>query len=95
MTQDNNSKKGFKKLCKNGCGKQIQWDIGLNAFTEVDSGDKHRCPNFVRKPGLRPQSMQSVITHTHRIDTSEELLAEIYKTVKNLELLLNKDGKGN
>ena len=43
---ENANNNGSSKLCRNGCGKYIRWDKFQNAFVEIDTGYRHRCPNW-------------------------------------------------
>jgi hypothetical protein len=43
-TANNHNNDRFSKPCRNGCGKRIRWDKAQNAFIEIDTNYRHRCP---------------------------------------------------
>jgi hypothetical protein len=88
-----NYTKGTKKLCNNGCGKEIQWDIDLKYYIEIDTGRKHSCPNW------KPKQLQNNSYNNTRnltsgqvtyLDTIGPAIAEILSLMQEITERLRK-----
>ena len=65
----NDSKIRQEKVCKNGCGKVIRWDNSQNSYIEVDTNQRHRCPNWNPK-------YDHLIGLNHKINLEQQQYAD-------------------
>jgi hypothetical protein len=90
---NNNYNKHVQKLCKNGCGKNIEWDIDLKYYVEIDTGRKHSCPNWKPKQ-LQNNSYNNRSTITSEqityVDTIGPAIAEILSLMQEITERLRK-----
>jgi hypothetical protein len=82
---NNNSEEDIKKFkpCKNGCGKSIYWNMNEKTYFEIDSHQKHVCPNW--KPFIAKSQDQLLHSGINIVDTRQETLAEIVLKLDRLE----------
>jgi hypothetical protein len=66
---NNHNNNRFSKPCRNGCGKHIRWDTVQNAFFEIDTNYRHRCPNW-------SQSREKVDIDNHKLTSEQQLYAD-------------------
>jgi hypothetical protein len=90
MVDTNNYNEQAKKVkaCKNNCGKSIYWNNSQNAYFEIDSQQKHVCPNW--KPSITKSQEQLSQPRVNALDTREEILAEIVLKLDRLERKVDK-----
>ena len=81
------------KLCKNGCEKLIRWDGSQNKYLEIDTNDRHRCPNCNPKQEHPPDNVNHKITHDQQLylNTIGPAILEIRSAVQNIERLLTEE----
>ena len=87
---NNQNTKQFAKLCRNGCGKLIKWDTSQNKYFEIDTNDRHRCPNWNPKQEHLPDNVNRKITQEQKlyVDTIGPAILETRSVVQNIERLL-------
>jgi hypothetical protein len=90
MVDTNNYNEQAKKVkaCKNRCGTLIYWDNIEKAYLEVESEQRHVCPNW--KPSINKSQEQ--LPQVNIVDTREEILAEIVLRLDRLERKVDKLG---
>jgi hypothetical protein len=87
---NNQISKQFTKLCKKGCGKLIKWDASQNKYFEIETNDRHRCPQWNPKCEHLPDNLTRKITQEQQIyvDTIGPAALETRSAVQNIERLL-------
>ena len=92
MDSLNNYNEDSKKVrpCRNSCGKIIYWNEDENAYFEIDSQQKHVCPNW--KPSITDSQKQRSQQGVNIVNTTEEILAEILLKLDRLDRKLDKLG---
>jgi hypothetical protein len=72
-----------EKACKNACGKVIKWDKFQNAYIEVDSNQRHKCPNWNPNERQLPLNLNRKITQEQQlyVDTIGPAVIEIRSAV--------------
>ena len=90
MVDTNNYNEQAKKVkaCKNRCGTLIYWDNIEKAYLEVESEQRHVCPNW--KPSITKSQDQLSHSRVSIVDTREEILAEIVLKLDRLERKVDK-----
>ena len=93
---NNQNNKQFAKLCRNGCGKLIEWDTSQNIYSEIDTNDRHRCPNWNPKQKHLQDNLNRRITEEQQlyIDTIGPAILEICSEVQNIGRLLMQEKRG-
>jgi hypothetical protein len=87
FTYNNNEDTKKVKLCINNCGKSIYWNNKENGYFEVESEQKHICPN--RKLSVTKSQEQGPLPSIKAIDTGDQLLAEILLKLDRLDRKLD------
>src|SRR5215208_6349115 len=87
MDSNNFYRKENNKVCKNGCGKFIRWDTSENFYIEIDTGKRHKCPNYRPSSQRKQEYISASVTkeQAQYIDTIGPLIAETYSIVKELQ----------
>jgi hypothetical protein len=70
MKSISNNNNNTERPCKYGCGKLIKWDKSQNAYIEIDTNIRHRCPNWNSK------QEHPIEVVNHRITTEQQLYAD-------------------
>jgi hypothetical protein len=95
-TIDDNQNKEFAKLCKNGCGKLIKWDKSKKFYFEIETNERHKCPNWVPNQRQPPLSLSRKITKEQLLymDTIGPAISRILSVVENVERHIVQEMKG-
>jgi hypothetical protein len=100
---NNDSKNHQEKVCKNGCGKYIKWDNCQNAYLEIETNQRHRCPKWEPNQNQLSNSLNHKITLEQQIyaDTlgpaileMRSAILEMRSSVRNIERYLMKRESG-
>lgn len=70
MISSSSNNNNTERPCKYGCGKHIRWDRSQNAYVEVDTNIRHRCPHWNSK------QEHPVEVANHRITAEQQLYAD-------------------
>lgn len=83
----------YVRRCNNDCGKNIYWNKACNFFVEVDTGDRHICPNWKGSENKSPNiDFKKQNSHNSQI---VELLTKILYEIERIEEKLHADNKGD
>ena len=86
----------FGKLCRNGCGKRIRWDTAENAFFEIDTNYRHRCPNWSpSQERVNIPSRKLTLEQQLYADTLGPAIAEILSSVQEIYQHIIRDTKND
>ena len=90
---NNQNNKQFAKLCKNGCGRLIKWDKSQNTYCEIDTNNRHRCPNWNPNQQQPPLNLNCKITQEQQlyVDTIGPAVIEIRSAVQDIKQLLTQE----
>ena len=82
---NNHNDDRFSKPCKNGCGKRIRWDNSQHSYIEVDTNQKHQCPNWNPKyERLTGLNHKITLEQQQYADTLGPLIAKIFSLVQEI-----------
>ena len=86
----NNDNIQLERVCEYGCGKLIKWDKSQNAYIEVNTKDRHRCPNWNLKQEHLVEGGNHKITPEQQIyvDTIGPIVLDIHSEIRDIKQIL-------
>ena len=97
-----NSKSDYSKLCIYGCGIQIYWNRSKRAYYEVETDNRHLCPNspkpthtretrstYYKKPFIQSQTEQQKAKMSNTLEILSGSAEEVVKQYEYLSDVIN------